>query len=73
MVLGAFFDQSHVKQLGKCLQLDVPHMDSSAIPSHDRGHAIPTDLEQLLNSVKDWLSFAGDFTHARMSTSERHQ
>lgn len=66
-------DESHVKHLGEGVQLDVPHMSSSAEPSGDpRRDGIP-NLEQLLGLVEGWVTSVRPFTHASTMTSERRQ
>ena len=51
--LGSPFRQSHIKHIEERLQLDVPHMGSSAIPSHYSGWYRLPNLEQLLKLEQD--------------------
>lgn len=51
--LDSSFGQSHVKHIEERLQLNVPHMSSSTIPSHNSRWYRLSDLEQLLISEQD--------------------
>lgn len=66
-------DESHVKHLGEGVQLDVPHMSSSAEPSGDPRRDGLTNLEQLPGLVGGWVTSVRPFTHASTMTSERRQ
>ena len=69
-VLTSLSDESYVKHREEGLQLDIPHMSSSAMSSHNAGRNGLPDLKQLPKSTKNPLVFTGIFTHAKTMTSE---